>query len=91
MEHAHSAVAVLVQATHELNRHSFPDVHLERVVLPAKFEVSCLDRLPALCRLDGDRVVELRVPPGTRMALPATMSRHDRLRRCTPGDLHQPL
>ncbi|MFN9905258.1 MAG: hypothetical protein ACK56F_03910, partial [bacterium] len=65
MEHAHSAVAVLVQATHELDRHSLPDVHLERVVFPAKFEVSCLDRLPTLCRLDGDRVVELRVPPGT--------------------------
>ncbi|MFN9902310.1 MAG: hypothetical protein ACK55Z_26730, partial [bacterium] len=48
VEHAHSAVAVLVQATHELNRHSFPDVHLERVVLHAKFELPCLDRLPEL-------------------------------------------
>ncbi|MFO0006784.1 MAG: hypothetical protein ACK559_37275, partial [bacterium] len=40
MEHAHSAVAVLVQATHELDRHSLPDVHLEWVILPAELEVS---------------------------------------------------
>ncbi|MFN9944963.1 MAG: hypothetical protein ACK56I_36400, partial [bacterium] len=78
MKHAHSAVAVVIQTAHELDRHTLPDVHLEWVLLPTELEAPCLGCLPAVCRLDGDRVVELRVPPGTRMALPAAVLRRDR-------------
>ncbi len=71
--------------------HSLPDVHLEWVLLSVELEAPRLGRLSAICRLDGDWVVKLRVPLGSRVTLPAAMRCLDRLRCCAPGDLHQPL
>ncbi len=61
------------QPAYELNRHSLPDVHLEWVLLPTELEAPRLGCLPAVCWLDGDWVVKLCVPPGTRVTLPATV------------------
>ncbi len=61
---AHLTVAVVVQASHEVDNYCSPDVHLERVILPVELEPSRLGCLPAVCRLNHDRVVKLRVPPG---------------------------
>ncbi|MFN9900454.1 MAG: hypothetical protein ACK55Z_17030, partial [bacterium] len=36
LEHAHLAVAIVVQAAHEVNGNPLPDVHLERVLLPVE-------------------------------------------------------